>query len=446
MRRGNSLVLILLLLGACASSQKAGSGTTTTPGGGVPTRDVSSSEKAEFTKVVADWRAASKDGLSPDECDKLSKAFEEVADDNPKLVEARYDQGAVLERCGRLKEARSIYEKALDAAPNYSRALAGLGRLTMRDGDEGRAYEFFDRAVKADAKNDDAYLGRAMILHERAKKGDGQAAKDSRNDLRRALAVDAYNMHAYATLALLEYDLAGNDQEKLDMARLVTEQARKITAPDGSPLGANFAPIHNVAGLIALKRNNVTAALASFKKAAELDPNLLEAYMNIGAITLNFRDYQTAEQSFRHVLKSQPQNFDALIGLGVALRGLRNVKDAEKYYLEAGKANPDNPAVLYNMGILYQDYREQTTEQLNKAKDYFTQFLSRAQDKAKIEDAKNRIKNIDDTFRALEEAKKMQAEMDRMQRQMEEQQRKMEEQMKQQQGAQPAAPAPAKPK
>lgn len=424
----------LFLIG-CAAKAKIGP----PPVGPAPARQVTQAEKAEFGRAVANWRKVSDNGsLSAANCAAVSNAFAEVADDNPKLVEARYDQGAVLERCGNSKGAEQAYQQALGVNPNHSLSLAGIGRLLLRQGDEGRAYEYFDRAAKSDSKNNAAYLGLAQVLHERAKRGDAQAAKDARNHLRRALAVDAYNMDAYATLALLEYDLAGDEPEKLDMARLVTEQARK--------LDDRYAPIHNTAGLIALKRNNVTSALASFKRAAELDPNLLAAHLNIGSITLNFRDYTTAAESFRHVLKFEPKNFDALMGLGVALRGLRQPAEAEKQYLEAGKANPDDPAVLYNLGVLYQDYLEQTNAQLNKAKEYLARFAARSKDKARVEDATHRIKNIDDTFRALEEAKKMQVEMERMQKAMEEQQRKMREEEEARKKAEPASvPAPSSP-
>ncbi|MEK6608736.1 MAG: tetratricopeptide repeat protein, partial [Myxococcota bacterium] len=425
-------LLVIIALAGCAKKATVGDETTPRPGARAPQRQLSHKEKAELGKALAAYEQAQKDGMTPERCAAVAEGFGEVADDNPKLIEARFNQGAVFEQCGEGKAAMRAYLQALDANGSYAPALAAAGRLTLRGGDEGRAYEYFDRAAKADPKNAEAYLGLAMVLRERARRGDAQAAKDARNNLRRALAVDAYNMDAYTTLALLEYDLAGDDPAKLDMARLVTDQGKKLRD--------SYAPIYNVGGLISLKRNNVTAALAQFKKAAELDPSLLEAHMNIGAITLNFRDYGTAEASFRHVIASQPKNFDALIGLGVALRGLQKVDEAERYYKEAGKADPNNAAVTYNLGVLYQDYLQQTTEQLNKARSHFQDFIARSQDKAKVEDAKARIKNIEDTFKAIEEAKKMQAEMEKMQKEM---QKELEDQQKLMQQQQQPAPAPA---
>src|SRR5262249_56964994 len=128
------------------------------------------------------------------------------------------------------------------------------------------------------------------------------------------------------------YDLAGNDRSKLEMADTVITQAKGISD--------KYAPMWNASGLIALKKKNVTRALRDFRKAVELDPNFVEAHLNIGAITLSFRDYTSAEQSFKAVLKQEPKNIDAVIGLGVALRGQRKIKEPEEQYHSAAKIDP----------------------------------------------------------------------------------------------------------
>src|SRR5207245_5873821 len=128
-----------------------------------------------------------------------------------------------------------------------------------------------------------ANVNMAAILRERAlKNGDQNAVKEAQDDIRRALAVDGDNMAAYTTLALLYYDLAGNDKAKLEMAETVITQATKKND--------HYAPLWNASGLVALRKKNVTRALRDFSRAVELEPNFVEAHMNIGAIQLSFHD------------------------------------------------------------------------------------------------------------------------------------------------------------
>jgi hypothetical protein len=120
-----------------------------------------------------------------------------------------------------------------------------------------------------------------------------------------------------------------------------------------------------------------------------------------------------------------------VIGLGVALRGQRKIKEAEAQYNEAAKMDPRNCAVPYDLGLLYQDYMSGSEQELRKAQTYYRDFSSRCSstaDKDKIQDADRRSKNIDETFKAMQEAKVLEAEAARI----EAQQKAQEEQMKKQ--------------
>jgi len=101
--------------------------------------------------------------------------------------------------------------------------------------------------------------------------------------------------------------------------------------------------------------------------------------------------------------------------------------------------------VQYNLGVLYQDYKsDPNNTNLNQAKDYFGKFRSCSNaDQKKVADAERRMKDIDDTFAALEQQKKMEAELKEQQAEMEKQQKAMEEQQKQQQQQAPNGAAPS---
>ena len=150
-----------------------------------------------------------------------------------------------------------------------------------------------------------------------------------------------------------------------------------------------------------------------------------------------------SEKSFTAVLKLQPSNIDATIGLGVAMRGQKKFDEAESMYKKALELDPRNCAVPYNLGVLYQDYKnDPSNANLKEAQKYYNQYLTCAKTiKRKADDAQRRIKDIDDTFAALEQQKKMEAELKQQQEEMEKQQREMERQQQQQQQQAPQGEA-----
>ena len=164
--------------------------------------------------------------------------------------------------------------------------------------------------------------------------------------------------------------------------------------------------------------------------------------MNLAALSLNNRDYKTAEENFRAVLQMQAKNYEAVIGLGVALRGNKKIDEAEAQYNTAKGLDPSQGASYFNLGLLYQEYKDGQKPALQKAQEYYRQFLGHASggtSQSLVKEAEKRIKDIDEIYVALAEAAKMQAEAEEMQKKAEAQQKEMEEKMKQQEAAEKAA-------
>jgi tetratricopeptide (TPR) repeat protein len=466
-----------------------------------PKRTISEDQQADFNKAIARWERARRDGSFKNECGSIASDFASIADSNSSIVEARGNQAAVLQECGREAEANQIWERLAGGAKPYAPALAHTGYLAWKSGDVVRAETLFQRAVEADKQlgSVSARLNLAQILRDKARRSSSVEEKNRYNreaieHLRTVLAVDGNNLQAYATLCYFYYDL-----ELLEMARLVATQAiwraeeiatgkfvgqreklagaeRAAAAPKGkgkkgaaeeaapepapaavNVVGTGYTPemkkslgmVYNTLGLVWLKRKDVSQAISSFRKAVDQDPELHEARLNLAALSLNYRDYTTAEQNFRAVLGAQPKNYDAIIGLGVALRGIRKFDEAEQQYTTAQQLDPQNPDSYFNLGLLYQEYKGIEKANLLKAQQYYRDYLGYSRNNNKKREAEKRIKDIDATMAALEEAAKLQKEAEELQRKSEEQQKKLEEEMrkmqeqeKQQQGTQPPAGSP----
>jgi tetratricopeptide (TPR) repeat protein len=459
-------------------------------------RQISADARADFEKATQQYAAAKKSGgsISGSECRSVASAFKSAADENPSLLEARFNQGAVLAECGNEDDAIKIWE----GMPKYGPAVANLGYIAWKNGDTGKAESLFTRAIEVDPLHTvEARNNLAQILRDKARRSEGNEKKQyiqsAVSNLRTVLAIDSNNLQAFSTLAFIYYDM-----NMLEMAKLVGNQAikkadeiatgkfeeEKAAAPDEEGKGKGkgkgkkgkgekdeeeggvksvdvreagtgvtpemkkqLAVVRNTLGLVELKKANISPAIKQFKEAVALDPSFAEARLNLAALSLNNRDYATAEENFREALKMQPKNYEAAIGLGVALRGNKKIDDAETQYLAAQKLDSSNPSSYYNLGLLYQDYKDGQKPALHKAQDYYRQFLSHANGSTPgslKKDAEKRIKDIDEIYVALDEAAKMQAEAEEMQRKAEEQQKQMEEQMKKQEADEKAAAEKAK--
>src|SRR6266498_891780 len=442
-------------------------------------RNISADARADFEKAMKRYQDARKeDGLSRSECSSVSDAFKRVADDNPGLVEARYNQGAVLYECGRDDEAARIWDGL-----KYGPAITNLGYIAWKNNEPGRAESLFKKAIDEDplhtveARNNLAQIQRDKARHASTPEEKRQYLGQAVSNLRTVLALDSNNLQAFSTLAFIYYDM-----NMLEMAKLVgnqaikkaeeiatgkfeeekVEEAQEGKAAKGKDKGEKkedeeagkpeeigreagtgvtgdmkkqLAVVHNTLGLVELKKKNISPAIKQFKEAVSLNANFAEARMNLAALSLNNRDYLTAEENFKAVIKLQPKNFEAAIGLGVALRGNKKIEEAEAQYNAAKGLDPSQGGSYFNLGLLYQEYKDGQKPSLQKAQDYYRQFLGHASggtsDSLKKE-AEKRIKDIDEIYVALEEAAKMQAESEAMQKKAEEQQKQMEEQMKKQ--------------
>lgn len=91
---------------------------------------------------------------------------------------------------------------------------------------------------------------------------------------------------------------------------------------------------------------NIEAALASYQKAIELDPDCTECHLRLLNIYVQNGDYQEAIEQGREILRLKPAHKDALLAVGNLLRLKDDLDGAVKMFeraIEAG-ANPASMA------------------------------------------------------------------------------------------------------
>jgi putative thioredoxin len=118
---------------------------------------------------------------------------------------------ANLEQQGRTTEAKSLYQTILESKPNHSRALLGLGRLLMNEGDEATALDYLEKVSDpAEKKEADRLIARLRLR---------RGADQNESSLRAVLQSNPNDLEARFNLADL---LAANEDYEEALKEFLT--------------------------------------------------------------------------------------------------------------------------------------------------------------------------------------------------------------------------------
>ncbi|HEY2513959.1 MAG TPA: hypothetical protein VGI39_23995, partial [Polyangiaceae bacterium] len=353
-----------------------------------------------------------------------------------------YNAGLAYQRCDDEKNAKDLFEKALQDDPKFHYARAELALYQYKaDSNEDAAISALQQSVlDAQFQNVPALVNLAMFQMVRDNDTGGSDCKNdmecAKKNLQRALAIDDAYMPALNQLALYYFQQAKKragegkssrhgrrvatnsamakraDVQQLELAALVCSQAIRKNP--------SYAPIHNTAGLIQNELGLVNGAVSEFANAAKLDSKFFEAQMNYAAVNLSFRGFEQAQSAYKKALELRPNDYDAHLGLALALRGQINDSnyDAQVAAVQGEidtckKLDGSRPDAFYNEGILTQEYKAKaggdktkTIGSLNQAKGIYQSFVDKAQGKSEydgaVKRATERMKDIDDTIAFLQ--------------------------------------------
>ena len=105
----------------------------------------------------------------------------------PTAADKESDEAAQLEADGKLAEAKAAYQNILDSDPNHAKALLGLGRLAMNEGDNEAALEHLEKISLVDDARKEADR---LIARLRLQSG----AVENENALRQKVNADPKNL------------------------------------------------------------------------------------------------------------------------------------------------------------------------------------------------------------------------------------------------------------
>ena len=184
-------------------------------------------DRLDILKLLEE--AAGNDSLKLPLAKRVAMLRTAVAGD-PENPRGYYELGEALEGANKYGEAMDVYRSAIEKHVENSSLLGRLGDLYLRGGDKAQALAMYEQAGRLDPIN--------------------QA-----------------NQTNLATIYL--------ESGRIDEA----ERVLRVVVANG-----DYALAYNALGLAAIQRQNLPEARTNFEKALELDPDLVEAQLNLGLI------------------------------------------------------------------------------------------------------------------------------------------------------------------
>ena len=174
---------------------------------------------------------------------------------------------------------------------------------------------------------------------------------------RQILAVEPDHPHALHQLGILAMQ-----HKQFAAATELFEQAirgNRLYAPFHANLGEAFRHLHRHA-----------EAIACYRAAVKLEPNLMQAHMMLGNVLRLERQLDESVAELREALRIQPESVEARTQLGHTLLEQQKWSDAQRCYERALRGEPRSALAHFNLGNLLQ-----ATGRLAEAETLYCQAL-----------------------------------------------------------------------
>lgn len=270
--------------------------------------------------------------------------YEEAARLEPESFRWLYLNALAVEEDGHPDLAAPLFEQALDVEPDSVPALLRLARIDLDANRLARGEELYRRAFALD---DQSAVAAAGLGHVAMAREDYSRAADR---FRAALAMDPEGRELHYPLAQALTRLGEHDEARrhLERYRPVRMRLRDPLALEVKRL-ASAARLQLVEGTGLFRDGKYEQALRAFRRAADLDPENVEARINLGTTLFNLGDYGAAVSSYREALALDPQSNQGHYNLGVALERLELHEDALPHLRTAALAEPEDRELLVHL-------------------------------------------------------------------------------------------------
>lgn len=246
--------------------------------------------------------------------------------------------GGRLLSAGRYREAADYFVRELEGNPGNLSACVGLGTAYCKMKNTGAAFRIFQECITRVPDQPDLYFGRGMCEQELGEKWLPAAEAD----YKKVISLQPNHPGAHNQLGLLHQARGEHPAAIAQFQAAITADPRFVVAYN------NLA-----ASLIAIGKYR--EAIAVLQKAILLTPDLhgLYLYTNLGIAFLYAGKPAHAEAAFLIETAINPDHLEAHLNLGNLYAVSRRYQEAINEYYRVLIAEPNHREAMINLGAVY---------------------------------------------------------------------------------------------
>ena len=208
------------------------------------------------------------DALQRGEDDRAEALLNEVQQKDPKIYVIPFMLGESALRRQNWEGAAELLQRCLELNPNFDNAMTGLARALAKLGRVDEARSWLQKAIQSNPENYRAWYQVGLL--------DEQTQTQTKPDP--ALALSSYQK----AIAIQPNFSPG--QRELGMALFQQKDyaAAATHLEKALALGLEDARLHNFLGICYSQTNRMSRAVSEHQRAIALDPKLAEAHLNLG--------------------------------------------------------------------------------------------------------------------------------------------------------------------
>jgi tetratricopeptide (TPR) repeat protein len=266
--------------------------------------------------------------------EKARVEFQNALQIAPTDPEARFENGAVDEKLGKIREAAQFYQGAIDVSPDHLRARTNLARLYVFSAVPDRALDLLKPALEKHPDNSELLALRAAAKVQQKDLSGGQV------DAEQAVRMDPNNEDAVATLAGIY--TSNKDTEKAQT--LLEESIKKMPGTVGLRLA--LAQVYG-------NQNRPADVERVLLELVRLQPADKAHRVRLALFYAGQKQLDAAERVLREGIKAIPQDRDLKLALVDFLATRRSPEAAEKQLTALIAADPKDFEMKFALARFY---------------------------------------------------------------------------------------------
>ena len=259
-----------------------------------------------------------------------------------------YELAAIFDEKGNTDGAIRLYQRTIEVEPTHAKAHFALGEVLYTSGDTGTAVQHYQQALALMPSITDTFYEPFEPYFAGL-----MTADEAMPILEKAMLVLPNDPRSHFYAGIIEAD-AGNIEKAIEHY----EKTLEIIEADARYLQieltlGNLNDVYFKLGELYHQQGDVNTAVAYFKRALELNPELADRFITQGQSAFDAGNYQEAIEPLNTHLLLFPEDISATYLLGQSYEADSDTDSALVFYERTLALDPQRPDVLFKMAHIY---------------------------------------------------------------------------------------------